>query len=69
MHVDQRIEAALGAGEQPVDRSLLVAFHMVGIELAQQVIAQAVVALALDVERLLDERQVVLVMRIAKRHA
>src|SRR5690606_20980578 len=66
VQVDQCAEGALGAAEQPVDGALLVALHMVGIELAKEVVAQAVVALALDVERLLDKSQVVLVMRIAK---
>ncbi|MOA40904.1 hypothetical protein D3C78_1628210 [compost metagenome] len=42
---------------------------MVAIELVQEVVAQAVVALALDIERLLDEGQIVLVICIAKRHA
>ena len=69
VHVDQRIEAALGTGEQPVDGPFLVAFHMVGVELAEEVIADAVIALALDVQRLLDELEVFLVVLIAKGHA
>ncbi len=35
MHVDQRVETAPGAGEQPVDGALFIALHMVIIELAQ----------------------------------
>ena len=41
---------------------------MVGIELAQEVVAQAVVALALHIQRLLDEGQVFLVMRLTECH-
>ncbi|MOA22324.1 hypothetical protein D3C78_1428730 [compost metagenome] len=68
MQINQCAECALRATEQPVNRALLVALHMVSVELAQEVIAQAVVTLALDVEGLFDKRQVVLVMRIAKSH-
>ena len=55
MHVYQRVEAALWARKQPVDGALLVALHMVVVELAEEVISDVVVALALDVQRLLDE--------------
>ena len=33
VHVNQRVEAALGAGEQPVDGPLLVTLDMVAVKL------------------------------------
>ena len=39
VHVDQRVEAALGAGEQPVDGALLVALHVVVVEILEEVLA------------------------------
>ena len=37
MQVNQRLERAIRAGEQPVDRSLLIAFDMVVEEVAGEV--------------------------------
>ena len=37
MHVDQGIEAAVGAGEQPVDRALLVHLDMLFVEVFEEV--------------------------------
>jgi len=68
VHVDQRVKAALRAGEQPIDRALFIALHMVGVELTEEIIANAVVALALDVQCLLDEAEVFLVMFVAEGH-
>src|SRR5690606_13916889 len=45
MQIDKCAEGTLRTAEQPVDWTLLVALHMVGIELAQEVVAQAIVAL------------------------
>ena len=39
MKVDQRIEAALGTAEQPVDWTLLIAFDVVVVELLEEIIA------------------------------
>ena len=44
VHVDQRVEAALGAGKQPVDGALLVALHMVGVEILEEIIADIALA-------------------------
>ncbi|MNL67680.1 hypothetical protein D3C87_1922900 [compost metagenome] len=38
MQINQRAERPLRAAEQPVDRALLVALHMIGVELAQEVV-------------------------------
>ena len=69
VHVDQRVETAPGAGEQPVDGTFLVAFHMVVIELTQEIVTNAVVALALDVQRLFDESQIFLIALFAKSYS
>ena len=62
VHVDQRVEAAFGAGEQPVDGALFVALHMVVVEVLQEVFADVLA------QRLFDEREVFFVMFFTKSH-
>ena len=63
VHVDQRVERALGAGEHPVDRPLLVPFHVVGVEILGEVPANVFA------KRLLNEAQVLAKGVFAKGHA
>ena len=39
VHINQGIEAAFWAGEQPVDRALFVKLDVVGVELLDEVVA------------------------------
>ena len=60
VHVNQGVEMPLGAGEEPIDGALLVAFDVVRVEVLEEV-ATDVLA-----QRSLDEGQVLLVMRLAE---
>ena len=62
VHIDERVEAPLGRAEKPVDRAFFVAFDVVRVKLAEEVVADAVVPLVLDVQPLLDEAEVFLVL-------
>ena len=65
VHVDQRIEAALRAGKQPVDGTLLVALHMVAVEILEEVVAD-VAGFAVFAQRGFDEFEIILVVFLAK---
>ena len=59
MHIDQRLEAVLlAAVEEPVDRTLLIGFQMVGIEVIQEVAADNFAGHTLAAERICDELEV-----------
>ena len=59
MHIDQRLEAVLlAAVEEPVDRTLLIGFQMVGIEVIQEVAADNLAGRTLAAERICDELEV-----------
>ena len=55
VHVDQRVERALGAGEHPVDRALLVALHVVGVEILGEILADVLAKRVLDIAQVLAE--------------
>ena len=63
VHVDQRVERPLGAGEHPVDRALPVALHMVGVEILGEVFADVLA------QGVLDGAQVLAEMVLAEGHA
>ena len=63
VHVDERVKAALGAGKQPVDGPLLVALHMVVVEVPEKILPDVLA------QGLLDKGHVLLVMLIAEGHA
>ena len=59
VHIDQRLEAVLlAAVEEPVDRTLLIGFQMVGIEVIQEVAADNFAGHTLAAERICDELEV-----------
>ena len=60
VHVDQHVEAALGAGEHPVDRALLVHLEVVVVELFEEVAAD------IAPDGFFDEGQVFLVVLFAE---
>ena len=60
MHVDERVEAALWAGEKPVDGSLFVAAHMVVVEVLEEISTDVFA------QGFFDELEVCLVIFIAK---
>ena len=59
VHIDQSLEAVLlAAVEEPVDRTLLIGFQMVGIEVIQEVAADHLAGRTLAAERVSDELEV-----------
>src|SRR5262249_15985321 len=56
----ERVERTLGTRKQPVDRALFVALHMVVEEVAYEIFANVLA------ERVLDEGEVVLELRLAE---
>lgn len=55
MHVDQRAERALGAGEHPVDWALFISLHVVGVEILGEVFADVLAKCVLDILQVLAE--------------
>ena len=59
MHIDQRLEAVLlAAVEEPVDRTLLIGFQMVGIEVIQEVAADDLAGRTFAAESVSDKLEV-----------
>ena len=59
VHIDECLEAVLlAAVEEPVDRTLLIGFQMVGIEVIQEVAADNFAGRTLAAERICDELEV-----------
>lgn len=64
--VDERLEAVLLACvEEPVDRPLLVGLAVVFVEVVEEVAADVLQGAALAAERIRDELQVLLIVRLA----
>ncbi len=61
VHVDERVERAVQAGEEPVDRPLLVSLDVILIERLHEVVAQV-----FHTEGLSDEAEVLLEMLLAE---
>ena len=59
MHIAQRLEAVLlAAVEEPVDRTLLIGFQVVGIEVIQEVAADHLAGRTLAAQRIGNKLEV-----------
>ena len=68
MHINQCVEGALGAAEQPVDRAFFIALHMIVVEILEKIVAD-VTEVSILAQCCLNEFEVFLVVFLAKGYA